>query len=123
VCHFRFRTSQRIHAAAGGINKENAHDQSSFADRRAAALALAGCGGGGNTAMPRSQQSSQVAVGEPNGGSACSNLKNRLWLIDGKQVFWDRAGIQGRRFSWAGGAYKLTTIARHVRWDLSKRAF
>jgi hypothetical protein len=71
-----------------------------------AVLLLAGCGGSDTQTATRSQQASQgIAVGEPNGGvpvasefvkiaqqESCSNVKNRLYLIDGKQVFWDRAG-------------------------------
>jgi hypothetical protein len=71
-----------------------------------AALLLASCGGGDTQTTTRSQQASQgIAVGEPNGGApvasefvkiaqqeSCSSVKNRLYLIDGKQVFWDRAG-------------------------------
>jgi hypothetical protein len=71
-----------------------------------AALLLAGCGGSDSQTTTRSQQASQgIAVGEPNGGvpvasefikiaqqESCSSVKNRLYLIDGKQVFWDRAG-------------------------------
>jgi hypothetical protein len=70
------------------------------------ALLLAGCGGGTTSAGDHSEQAGQgVAVGEPNGGapvtasfikmaqdSNCSDVKNRLFVIDGKQVFWDRAG-------------------------------
>lgn len=70
----------------------------------AAAVLAAGCGGGATVGDPvvRGQG---IAVGEPNGGlavtsefvkvaasSACTEFRNRLFLIDGKQVFWDRAG-------------------------------
>jgi hypothetical protein len=64
---------------------------------------LAGCGGGGMSATDQSQQSSGGTVIVPvvdtapfiqmaQGAAGCSDLKNRLWLIDGKQVFWDRKG-------------------------------
>ncbi len=72
------------------------------------ALLLAGCGGGGDTQSGemRNQQAGQgITVGEPNGGvpvasafikiaqeEPCSDVRNRLYLIDNKQVFWDRAG-------------------------------
>jgi len=70
------------------------------------ALLLAGCGGDNSTPAMHGQQAGQgVAVGEPNGGvpavsefikaaqeEACADQKNRLYLIDGKYVFWDRAG-------------------------------
>lgn len=72
------------------------------------ALVLAGCGGGEGSISPTQNQQAGVAVGEPNGGSispavtaefikmaqeaSCSELKSRLFVIDGKQMFWDRAG-------------------------------
>lgn len=70
------------------------------------ALLLAGCGGDGSAPVMPGQQAGQgVAVGEPNGGmpavsefikaaqeEACADQKNRLYLIDSKYVFWDRAG-------------------------------
>jgi hypothetical protein len=69
------------------------------------ALLLAGCGGGGTGATPGQQATQGIAVGEPNGGAPvvsefikmaqgqdCAEWKNRLYVIDGKQVFWDRAG-------------------------------
>jgi hypothetical protein len=62
---------------------------------------LAGCGGG-TTATGESQQSSGGTVIVPVVDTApfiqmaqaagCSDQKNRLWLIDGKQVFWDVKG-------------------------------
>ncbi|MGZ5198954.1 MAG: hypothetical protein ACXWC4_04215 [Telluria sp.] len=70
----------------------------------AAAVLLAGCGGGSNVAVQHSQQAGEVSTG---GGSStpvtadfvkvaqqesCADIKNRLYLIDGKEVFWDRAG-------------------------------
>jgi hypothetical protein len=70
----------------------------------AAAVLLAGCGGGGTTTVGHSQQAGDISTG---GGSStpvtadfvkvaqqesCGDIKNRLYLIDGKEVFWDRAG-------------------------------
>jgi hypothetical protein len=71
----------------------------------AASMLLAGCGGGSaNITVGHSQQAGEVSTG---GGSttpvtadfikiaqqeSCSDIKNRLYLIDGKEVFWDRAG-------------------------------
>jgi len=67
------------------------------------AAALAACGGG--STMHDQQASPGIAVGEPNPAAlatapfvemartaACSETKNRLFVIDGKQVFWDHAG-------------------------------
>jgi len=64
---------------------------------------LAACGGG--STMHDQQASPGIAVGEPNPAAlatapfvemartaACSETKNRLFVIDGKQVFWDHAG-------------------------------
>ncbi|MFL6672346.1 MAG: hypothetical protein ACJ8LG_03525 [Massilia sp.] len=78
----------------------------------AGALALGGCGGGNGSMQTQDQQAGQgVAVGEPNGSQPgpqaaasfiklaqeadCTDIRNRLFLIDGKQVFWDRAGKCG----------------------------
>jgi hypothetical protein len=70
----------------------------------AAAVSLAGCGGGSGATVGHSQQASDISTG---GGSSapvaadfikvaqaepCADTKNRLYLIDGKEVFWDRAG-------------------------------
>lgn len=73
-----------------------------------AALLAAGCGGSDSQTSTQSQQAAAgqgIAAGEPNGGApvasefvklaqqeSCGSVKNRLYLIDGKQVFWDRAG-------------------------------
>jgi hypothetical protein len=70
----------------------------------AGALALASCGGGGGAA-PDQQAGRGVAVGEPNGGvpvtadfiakaqeATCADQRNRLFVIDKRMVFWDRAG-------------------------------
>lgn len=68
----------------------------------AGALSLASCGGG----VARDRQAGQgVAVGEPNGGvpltaefvakaqqAACTDKRNRLFMIDKRMVFWDRGG-------------------------------
>jgi hypothetical protein len=84
-----------------------------------AALALAGCGGGSSTTVAHPQQSPQIAVGEPNGSSVdtagfiklaqsatdCADRKNRLWLIDGKQVFWDRAATGCPDMNWSQKLY------------------
>lgn len=69
----------------------------------AAGAVLSACGGG--TTMHDQQASAGIAVGEPNPAalatapfiamarsSACSETRNRLFVIDGKQVFWDHAG-------------------------------
>jgi hypothetical protein len=69
---------------------------------------LAGCGGGGSDAQSARQagQSTQgVAVGEPAPTALamsdfqnmareaiCTETRNRLYIIDGKQVLWDHAG-------------------------------
>jgi hypothetical protein len=71
----------------------------------ACALALAACSGGDNPPMTGQQAAQGIAVGEPNGGAPviadfvkmaqgeqCADIRNRLFVIDGKQVFWDRAG-------------------------------
>ena len=69
------------------------------------ALLLAGCGGDSTAPMHDRQAGQGVTVGEPNGGApvvsefikmaqeeGCADVRNRLYLIDGKHVFWDRAG-------------------------------
>jgi hypothetical protein len=70
------------------------------------ALVLAACGGGENGSVGQDRQAGQgIAVGEPNGGAPvtsefvgmaqaerCADVRNRLFVIDQKQVFWDRAG-------------------------------
>ena len=69
-----------------------------------ATLFLAACGGGGS-ATDTNRTGSQIAVGEPAPGApakdefiklaraaGCSDFANRLYVIDGKQVFWERAG-------------------------------
>jgi hypothetical protein len=67
------------------------------------ALLLAGCGGGSTDG--HGQQAAQgVAIGEPSPvpvaadfiqlaqQQSCADIRNRLFVIDGKEVFWDRAG-------------------------------
>lgn len=77
-----------------------------FAAPLFAALLLAGCGGDNAVTTGDSRQAGQgVAVGEPNGGApvvsefvkmaqdeSCADTRNRLFLIDGKHVYWDRVG-------------------------------
>lgn len=90
----------------------------------AGALLLASCGGGGSISTPASnQQASQgVAVGEPSPnatldtaqfvtmarGAACSDWRNRLFVVDQKYVYWDRAG-NCPDASYAQGLYGKTT--------------
>lgn len=72
-----------------------------------AAALLTGCGGGtGASAVPAPQAAPSIAVGEPspNGkldttefvamarAAVCTDVRNRLFVIDEKQVMWDRAG-------------------------------
>lgn len=69
----------------------------------AAGAVLSACGGG--STMHDQQATAGIAVGEPNPSglatapfiemartAGCSDTKNRLFVIDGKQVFWDHAG-------------------------------
>ncbi len=70
-----------------------------------AAALLTGCGGSSSSTQPP-QQAGSIAVGEPAPGSkldttefvvmaraaSCNDLRNRLLVIDEKQVLWDRAG-------------------------------
>jgi hypothetical protein len=64
---------------------------------------LSACGGG--SSVHDQQASPGIAVGEPNPAalatapfidmartSGCNETRNRLFVIDGKQVFWDHAG-------------------------------
>lgn len=68
---------------------------------------LAGCGGGGGAgpAATTDRQAGSIAVGEPHPAAlstapfiamardaACVDTRNRLFVIDGKRVFWDHAG-------------------------------
>lgn len=88
-----------------------------FLDHMIGAMPLAGlvllssCGGGSDVAgLPDQQAGPGVIVGQaPPAASpipaelfftlareeACANTRNRLFVIDGKQVFWDRAGSCG----------------------------
>ena len=74
----------------------------------AGALALSACGGTGGGSTSTTQSSAGFAVGEPSPtaqipvaadfakmarGSACSGTRNRVYIIDQKQVFWDRADL------------------------------
>lgn len=70
-----------------------------------AAALLTACGGGSTSTQPP-QQAGSIAVGEPAPGAkldtaefvtmarsaSCNDLRNRLIVIDEKQVLWDRAG-------------------------------
>ncbi len=70
------------------------------------AAGLAGCGGGSDSQPDRqaSQISQGVAMGEPAPAPAmnefqamaraaiCTETRNRIFIIDGKQVLWDHAG-------------------------------
>ncbi|GAB3437678.1 hypothetical protein GCM10027320_24610 [Massilia solisilvae] len=68
------------------------------------ALLLAGCGGGGDAKdvqiasqkenVPVPQALDTAAFIKLAQGETCADQKNRLWLIDGKQVFWDRASAR-----------------------------
>jgi hypothetical protein len=74
-------------------------------------LTLAGCGGSASTVMSERQAGSGVAIAQPAPSpvpvpatlataefsamardGACADTRNRLFVIDGKGVFWDRAG-------------------------------
>jgi hypothetical protein len=70
----------------------------------AGAVLLGGCGGGNDGAADR-QAGQGVAVGEPNGAmpvasefvakaqeATCAEQRNRLFMIDKRMVYWDRAG-------------------------------
>jgi hypothetical protein len=68
------------------------------------AALLAACGGGGSTEGHGQQAAQGVAIGEPSPvpvaadfiqvaqQQSCADTKNHLFIIDGKEVFWDRAG-------------------------------
>lgn len=91
----------------------------------ASALALASCGGGGSGTLPDQQARQGVAIGEPNPNGAvpvtadfialaqaasCADQRNRLFVIDKKMVFWDRAGNCPDN-SYARGLYGATPQA------------
>ena len=92
----------------------------------AGALLLSSCGGGGDGAgLPDQQASPGVIVGQPAPAAStipaelfftrareevCANTRNRLFVIDGKQVFWDRAGTCGDN-SYAQRLYGATPEA------------
>lgn len=71
----------------------------------AGALALSGCGGASGVTGQGQQAGQGVAAGEPSGAAPvtadfiahaqeanCADQRNRLFLIDKRMVFWDRAG-------------------------------
>lgn len=79
-----------------------------------AATLLTACGSGGDAAAP-GPQTAPIAVGEPSPAQvvkadfiqmaragACTELRNRLFIIDQKLVLWDRAG------SCADASYAVT---------------
>lgn len=92
----------------------------------AGAVLLASCGGGGEPGVMHDQQATPgVVVGGPIPNAApvstelfvrrareemCATTRNRLYLIDGKQVFWDRAGNCGDN-SYAQRLYGATPDA------------
>ncbi|MES2127892.1 MAG: hypothetical protein V4463_11525 [Pseudomonadota bacterium] len=74
----------------------------------AGAIAFSACGGTGGGTSSSAQSSAGFAVGEPAPtaqapvvadfvtmarASACSRTRNRVFIIDQKQVFWDRADL------------------------------
>lgn len=100
-------------------------------DRMIGAMPLAGvvllssCGGGDVAGLPDQQASPGVIVGQPAPAAStipaelfftrareevCANTRNRLFVIDGKQVFWDRAGTCGDN-SYAQRLYGATPEA------------
>ncbi len=69
------------------------------------AALLSSCGAGGDPAPSERQAGQGVAVGEPNGTAPvaaefvaqaqtapCAEQRNRLFMIDKRMVYWDRAG-------------------------------
>ena len=72
----------------------------------ASALMLAACGGGGGATPADRQAGNSIAVGEPNPSAAidtskfvelaqndsCADIRNRLFVIDNRYVFAERAG-------------------------------
>ncbi|GAB3464026.1 hypothetical protein GCM10027321_27330 [Massilia terrae] len=86
------------------------------------ALVLAGCGGGGDGVAPTTKTAADVVINDPVidsaafvklavGMSSCADRKNRLWVIDGKQVFWDRAGYGCPDMNWSQKLYGATPDA------------
>jgi hypothetical protein len=67
--------------------------------------ALSGCGGGGSLAdSPTAATTPPIATTEfvaLAGSASCANLRNRMFVIDQKQVLWDKAG------SCADASYEL----------------
>lgn len=89
-----------------------------------AALVLAGCGGGGDPAVQATRTAADVVINDPvappDTGAfiklaqdmrSCADLKNRLWLIDGKNIFWDRAGNGCPDMNWSQKLYGATPQA------------
>ncbi|MDO8701606.1 MAG: protease complex subunit PrcB family protein [Undibacterium sp.] len=60
------------------------------------ATVISGCGGGGKLAdTPITPIAPSIATADfiaLASGASCANLRNRLFVIDQKQVFWDKAG-------------------------------
>jgi hypothetical protein len=85
------------------------------------ALLLSSCGGGSAGAGPERLAAAGVAGGQPNGdipqtdefikqaqAAGCATNTNRLFLIDQKMVFWDRADRHCADASYARGLYGAT---------------
>lgn len=56
------------------------------------ATSLAGCGGGGKVDQPVVAPLATAEFVSLAKDASCANLRNRLFVIDQKQVFWDKAG-------------------------------
>lgn len=80
------------------------------------ALLLAGCGGGNGASISVTKTASDIVINDPvvidrvaflalAQGASCAERKNRLWIIDGKQVFWDRAGNSCPDANWSQTLY------------------
>jgi hypothetical protein len=89
----------------------------------ALALLLAGCGGG-STATQQAVAAQSSSVQPPpqtidtaafvkmvQGEATCADVRNRLWLIDDKEVYWDRAGSQCADNNWSQKLYGTSTQA------------
>lgn len=67
------------------------------------AAAISGCGGSGKLAeVPASPPLATTDFVALASGASCANLRNRMFVIDQKQVIWDKAG------SCADASYQLT---------------
>jgi hypothetical protein len=87
----------------------------------ALAVLLAGCGGGTTaTQQAVAVQSSSVQpvpqaidtaafVKMAQGEASCADLRNRLWVIDDKEVYWDRAGSKCADNNWSQKLYGTNT--------------